>query len=105
MLCDGPAPDHGDDGAGGEHARAPRGAPAEQDEHRDAADDREDHERQSVALQPVEDVRASAWRATRPTAASAPVTTRRDQRAAVEVRSRSGVPARRASLTRKTLAR
>ena len=55
MLGDGPAPDHGHDGARREHASAAPSATAKQDQHCEPADEREHHERQPVAHEAVED--------------------------------------------------
>ena len=56
MLGDAPAPDHGDDGADRERAGAAARAASEKDERGGAAQQRRDHERQSVARQAVVDV-------------------------------------------------
>ena len=56
MLGDGPAPDHGRDGAHRQDAGSPLRAASKQDQYPDPADDRDHHERQPVALEAVEDV-------------------------------------------------
>src|ERR1044072_4625964 len=52
-LGDGPAPDHGDDGADRERAQSAPGAPEPQPEAADAAGDRDDHQRQALDDEPV----------------------------------------------------
>ena len=71
MLRNAPGPDHGCDRARRERSGSASGAAAKQDEHGDSADEREDHERQRVALEAVEDeprVAAAARRGRRPRA-------------------------------------
>jgi hypothetical protein len=55
VLGDPPAHDHGDDRADGERPRASAGAAAHQHQHGGAAHDREDHQRQRIAREPVVD--------------------------------------------------
>ena len=94
MLRDAPAPDHGGDGADRERASAAPRAAAKQHEYGEAAEEREDHERQPVAGEAVEEVPRVAVQQHEAGGRERPGDDRGDHRAGAEValEGRAGAP-------------
>ena len=105
MLCDRPAPDHRGDCARREDASASAGSPLKQEEHGDSR--RRPRGPRVAAPRPSGFENGPCMRVKRDQVdgRERPGDQRGDERAVMKYRSRSGVWARRASLTRNTLAR